>query len=131
MDFVGLLGPSEDVSFNASKCIICQKTTNEKLSGTSHGRKRIRESSDIMNDCVTKRLKLAEGDNFAYHVNKNTSGCYKKYTNSTNLKNLIKATGRTGKYSRTSCFSKACFYTSVNCYESPFSQFWCNGNSCE
>ena len=77
MDSVPLSVPREDISFDATKCIICQTNSDDKTLSTTNGRKRILEASEVHCDHVFKRLKLVEGDEFVYHM---TNECYKKYT---------------------------------------------------
>eukprot|EP00918_Siedleckia_nematoides_P108296 GHVU01236350.1.p1 GENE.GHVU01236350.1~~GHVU01236350.1.p1 ORF type:complete len:407 (-),score=39.87 GHVU01236350.1:38-1258(-) len=90
MDCVQLSGQSsEDVLFDATKCIICQKDTSGKTISTKNGCKRIYESSEVRNDYVSKRLKLVEEDTFVYHM---TNICYKSYTMKTDLDRLQKKT---------------------------------------
>ena len=67
-----------DDSVDLSKCIICQKTTEEKTASTENGRKSMRNAADLRRDEVYNRLQcLKEEDVFVYHVN---NVCYKKYT---------------------------------------------------
>lgn len=77
MESITLSASSKDISFDANKCILCQKQTHQKTVSTDNGRKRIREASVIHNDHVAKRIKLVEADNFCYHV---SNECYKRYT---------------------------------------------------
>lgn len=88
MESVTLSGPPEDSSFDAAKCIICQKSSGDRNVSTTNGCKRIREASDIHNDQVSKRLKLVKGDGFVYHV---TNDCYKKYTMTSVLNRVRKS----------------------------------------
>ena len=87
MESVTLVKSSQDLCYDATKCIICQKVGDDKTASTSNGCKRIREASGIHNDHVSKRLKLVEGDGFCYHV---TNECYKKYTMKTVLDRITK-----------------------------------------
>jgi hypothetical protein len=69
------------VSYDTAKvdptlCIICQ-STEQNLSSTENGRKRVVEAATIRKDHVSERLKLVDNDNFVYHV---TNECYKGYT---------------------------------------------------
>ena len=75
MEFVPLAA-SELCDFDPKKCKICQQPSEEKLLSTANGCKRIREASEIRNDCVTKRLKVMTSKcDFLYHMN---NQCYKK-----------------------------------------------------
>ena len=77
MESVNLSVLYDDDSFDITKCIICQKSTGEKTSSTTNGRKRICEYSEIHNDLVLKRIKLMNGEDFVYHM---TNDCYRRYT---------------------------------------------------
>ena len=79
----------DSVAIDMNKCIICQQTTDEQVSTTERGRKRVSEAAEIRNDIVCKRLKHADGEQFVYHVN---NICYKRYTLKKSLDALVKVT---------------------------------------
>ena len=52
MELVNLSAVCDNDSFDITKCIICQKSTGDKTSSTTNGRKKICEYSEIHNDIV-------------------------------------------------------------------------------
>ena len=68
MESVTLVQGSQDITFDVTKCIICQEATDAKTVSTTNGCKRIREASEIYNDHVAKRLRLIEGDHFVHQA---------------------------------------------------------------
>ena len=79
------LSVSKDTSFDPTKCIICQRTSDEKVLSNPNGRKRIREASEVRNDVISERLKQIKDDGFVYHMN---NDCYKLYTMDSDLRSL-------------------------------------------
>ena len=59
------------------RCIVCQEDTGETLTGTTNGRKWIRDAAAIRKDIVFKGIRLVEDRDFVYHV---SNDCYKSYT---------------------------------------------------
>lgn len=73
-----LLKTKYEESFDKTKCVICQINTNETVTSSENGQKRIRDAAEIRKDDVQKRLKLmTEDDRVVYHCN---NKCYKSYT---------------------------------------------------
>lgn len=73
-----LLKTKYEEPFDKTKCVICQINTNETVTSSENGQKRIRDAAEIRNDHVQKRLKLmTEEDRVVYHCN---NKCYKSYT---------------------------------------------------
>ena len=78
---------STSETIDLTKCIICQKTTGEKVLNNYNGCKRIREASKVRNDDVLKRLNQITDDGFVYHMN---NDCYKSYTMAPKLESILK-----------------------------------------
>ena len=84
------LSKSGACDFEQTQCVICQKSSTQKLSSTSNGCKSIREASVIRNDSVATRLQqMPVEKNFFYHI---SNDCYKKYTNATLLRRIQEGT---------------------------------------
>ena len=84
------LSKSGACDFDQTQCVICQKSSTQKLSSTYNGCKRIQEASVIRNDSVARRLQQVSVEkNFFYHISKD---CYKKYTNATLLRQIQEGT---------------------------------------
>lgn len=69
MDRISLKRQKRDpVKLNLSKCIICEKDSNQQLSSTDQRRKQILEAAELRQDDVTKRLKDVDVEQIKYHV---------------------------------------------------------------
>ena len=71
-----LCSPGNEITpFQASKCIICQKSKQCSVTSTTNGRTKIIEAASIRKDKVLERLNGIE-QNFVYHMD---NECYKRY----------------------------------------------------
>ena len=71
-----LCSPGNEITpFQASKCIICQKSKQCSVSSTTNGRTKIIEAAYIRKDIVLERLNGIE-QNFFYYMD---NECYERY----------------------------------------------------
>ena len=71
-----LCSPGNEITpFQASKCIICQKSKRYSVTSTTNGRTKIIEAASIRKDIVLELLNGIE-QNFVYHMD---NECYKRY----------------------------------------------------
>ena len=65
----------EIMPFEASKCIICQKSKGCSVTSTANGRTKVIEAASIRKDILLECLNCIE-QNFVYHMD---NKCYKRY----------------------------------------------------
>ena len=83
-----LRSPGNEITpFQASKCIICQKSKRCSVNLTANGRTKIVEATSIRKDIVPERLNGIE-HNFVYHMD---NECYKRYVMKKTPNKLTKA----------------------------------------
>ena len=61
-------------AFAPSKCVICQQSSNMKITVTENGRTQIISAAAIHKDAVSERLEVADHTSFVYHM---SNDCYK------------------------------------------------------
>ena len=83
-----LCSPGNEITpFQASKCIICQKSKRCSVTSTTNGRTKIIEAASIRKDIILERLNGIE-QKFVYHMD---NKCYKRYVMKKTLDKLTEA----------------------------------------
>ena len=83
-----LCSPGNEITpFQASKCIICQKSKRCSVTSTTNGRTKIIQAASIRKDIILERLNGIE-QKFVYHMD---NKCYKRYVMKKTLDKLTEA----------------------------------------
>ena len=83
-----LCSPGNEITpFQASKCIICQKSKRCSVTSTTNARTKIIEAASIRKDIILERFNGIE-QNFVYHMD---NKCYKRYVMKKTLDKLTEA----------------------------------------